>query len=178
MKQLVEIIQADITSLTVDVIVNAANSTLLGGAGVDGAIHKVAGPALLEECRKLGGCETGCSKITKGYNLPSRFVIHTVGPIWQGGGQNEQALLAQCYSSALNLAEQHALRTIAFPCISTGAYGYPFEPACVVALSTIRDYLIHTTFLFEKVLLTCFSNQDYRVFFEIYESQFQKEMTF
>ncbi|HWH70050.1 MAG TPA: O-acetyl-ADP-ribose deacetylase, partial [Candidatus Sulfotelmatobacter sp.] len=125
----IEIMEGDITKQKVDAIVNAANTTLLGGGGVDGAIHRAAGPALLQECRKLGGCPTGEARITQGYNLPAKWVIHTVGPVWRDGRHHEDELLANCYRNALALAEQHGIKTIAFPAISTGAYGFPLEQA-------------------------------------------------
>lgn len=155
----IQILQGDITRQQVDAIVNAANTTLLGGGGVDGAIHRAAGRELIEECRKIGGCPTGESRITRGYNLPAKHVIHTVGPVWHGGRGREEAQLASCYRTALELARDHGLRSIAFPAISTGAYGYPIEDATRVALRTIADFLAKNE-LPAEVRLVCFSERD------------------
>jgi O-acetyl-ADP-ribose deacetylase (regulator of RNase III) len=140
----IQIVQGDITKLDVDAIVNAANTTLLGGGGVDGAIHRAAGPELLVQCRTLGGCEPGQAKITRGYHLPARFVIHTVGPIWHGGKHDEAQTLAGCYRNSLQLAVENEIKTIAFPAISCGAYGYPIEEAAHIALKTTREFLAAT----------------------------------
>src|SRR5512137_3853 len=139
--QEIAVLRADITQLAVDVIVNAANTSLLGGGGVDGAIHRAAGPELVKACRNLGGCPTGSAKITPGFRLPARFVIHAVGPVWRGGGAGEDALLASCYQTALRLSEASGLRSIAFPAISCGVYGFPIERAAGIAVRTIRQAL-------------------------------------
>jgi len=158
-------LQANIVTLSVDAIVNAANSSLLGGGGVDGAIHRAAGPQLLEECRKLGGCKVGDAKLTKGYKLPARFVIHTVGPVWRGGENGEPELLASCYRNSMAIAFKNRMKSIAFPSISTGVYGYPIELAAGVAVKTIRNAIGQPSKI-EEVLFCCFSQKD----LEVYES--------
>ena len=156
-----DILVADITTLPVDAIVNAANRSLLGGGGVDGAIHRAAGPELLQECRTLGGCATGSAKLTRGYRLPARHVIHAVGPVWQGGGSDEDALLASCYRTALALAAEHSLASIAFPAISTGIYAFPADRAARIAVGTVASELSNRPSI-KRAVFCCFSEQSAR----------------
>jgi O-acetyl-ADP-ribose deacetylase len=159
-------VQADITTLEVDAIVNAANSSLLGGGGVDGAIHRRAGPDLLHECRLLGGCETGEAKITGGYRLPARFIIHTVGPVWNGGIRGEAELLASCYRRSLEIAASRGLASIAFPAISTGIFGYPLRQASEIAVATSREFVSEPSSL-REIIFCCFSTGDFQLYSEL-----------
>jgi O-acetyl-ADP-ribose deacetylase (regulator of RNase III) len=164
----IQLLRGDITQLHVDAIVNAANKTLLGGGGVDGAIHRAAGPGLLEECRKLNGCETGEAKITQAFNLPCRFVIHTVGPVWHGGKTGEAGLLANAYQNSLELARQYQLKTIAFPNISTGVYGFPKQEAAQIALQTVREFMRKNT-LPETVIFCVFDDENLSIYRQLSE---------
>ena len=168
------IVEGDITRQQVDAIVNAANTTLLGGGGVDGAIHRAAGPGLLEECRRLGGCATGDAKITGGHALPVRWVIHAVGPVWRGGAHREDELLASCYRRALELAEEHGIHSIAFPSISTGAYGFPIDRACRIAMGEVRGFLEGSPAV-ERVVLVCFGQAAYQEHLAAFEEVFADE---
>ena len=158
-----EIIQGDITKLKVDAIVNAANNSLLGGGGVDGAIHRAAGPELMDFNRKLGGCETGNAKISPGFNLPAKFIIHTVGPVWNGGKYNEDLLLANCYKNSLILARGNKIKSLAFPAISTGIYGFPLEGAAKIAVQTVQEFLRSNGFIL-KVIFVCFDDRTYSIY--------------
>jgi O-acetyl-ADP-ribose deacetylase len=163
MGTLIRAVKADITTLEVDAVVNAANTTLLGGGGVDGAIHHAAGPELLEECRRLGGCPTGEARITRGYRLAAPWIIHTVGPVWKGGSRGEAELLASCYDGCLRLASENELKSIAFPAISTGAYGFPLKLATAIAITAVRRVTDQSDY-FDEVLLCCYSSEDYATY--------------
>ena len=164
--QNIKVIKGDITVLNVEAIVNAANSSLLGGGGVDGAIHRAAGPELLDACRALGGCQTGEAKITSGYRLPAEYVIHAVGPVWKGGQKGEDELLANCYRRAMAIAAQKRIRSIAFPCISTGVYRFPKQRAAAIAVQAVRSALAKGTTV-ESVLFVCFSEEDYAFYLSL-----------
>jgi O-acetyl-ADP-ribose deacetylase (regulator of RNase III) len=164
----IQILKGDITTLKVDAIVNAANTSLLGGGGVDGAIHSAAGPGLLEECKSLGGCPTGEAKITSGYNLPAKFVIHTVGPVWQEGNRNEDELLAACYRNSLRIAENMKMNTIAFPNISTGVYGFPKERAASIAIREVKDFLENNEEI-KKVIFVIFDDENLAIYQRLIE---------
>ncbi|MBW4502456.1 MAG: O-acetyl-ADP-ribose deacetylase [Scytonema hyalinum WJT4-NPBG1] len=173
MENRASVIQDDITQLQVDAIVNAANNSLLGGGGVDGAIHRAAGPELLEECRKLHGCDTGQAKITKGYHLTAKWVIHTVGPVWEGGNSDEDELLAQCYRNSLALAVQNGIKTIAFPAISTGAYGFPLHRATKIAVSEVNKFLQSNDSL-EQAIFVCFGQNAYNCYLQVMQEITQR----
>jgi O-acetyl-ADP-ribose deacetylase (regulator of RNase III) len=170
-----DVVTGNITRCDVDAIVNAANSSLLGGGGVDGAIHRAAGPDLVHECRLLGGCKTGQAKITKGYRLPARQIIHTVGPVWRGGENGEPELLAACYGSSLEVAQRHGLRSVAFPAISTGIFGYPMAAAAQVAASTVASWVRAEPGAFDCILFVCFDEQATNIFAAAVERELTAE---
>jgi O-acetyl-ADP-ribose deacetylase (regulator of RNase III) len=171
MKERIEIIEGDITKQEVDAIVNAANTSLLGGGGVDGAIHRAAGPGLLDETRKIGGCPTGEARVSKGYRLPARWVIHTVGPVWAGGHKNEENLLANCYKNSLRAAVEHGVKTMAFPSISTGAYRFPLDRATEIAMIETKEFL-ETDKTIEKVIFVCFGEKALKTYREVFKRVF------
>lgn len=175
MKTRIALVVGDITGMDVEAVVNAANTTLLGGGGVDGAIHRAAGPKLLAECALLGGCATGQAKMTKGYNLKARSVIHTVGPVWRGGKSNEEQLLAGCYYNCLELARLNKIRSIAFPAISTGAYRFPFESAAAIALGTIGTYIAQYPDVFEKIVFVLFSPEALTIYQVLFRKIFHDD---
>lgn len=162
----IQLIQEDITKLNVDAIVNAANTSLLGGGGVDGAIHKAAGKELLETCKRLNGCRTGEAKITPGFKLPARYIIHTVGPVWQKGAYDEENLLKSCYLKSLQIANSKMMNTVAFPNISTGVYGFPKTKAAKIAIKTVKEYLLHYQYP-KKVYFVCFDNDNFKIYKEL-----------
>lgn len=168
----IEIIKADITKLEIDAIVNAANNSLMGGGGVDGAIHRAAGIELKEYCSKIGGCKTGEAKITPAFNLPCKYIIHTVGPVWNNGTDNEKNLLENCYANSLKLAFENGVKTIAFPCISTGAYRFPFDKAAVIALNTITSFLKENN-CFNTINLVVFNESDFEQYLRVQKKYFQ-----
>jgi O-acetyl-ADP-ribose deacetylase len=163
MKTTIEVLQADITKLAVDAIVNAANTSLLGGGGVDGAIHRAAGPKLLEFNRKLNGCATGEAKISPGFNLPAEFIIHTAGPVWHGGNNNEDVLLANCYKNCLKIAAENEIKSIAFPAISTGVYGFPHERAADIAVNEVKNFIAASDNI-EKIIFVCFDTSTFNLY--------------
>jgi O-acetyl-ADP-ribose deacetylase (regulator of RNase III) len=171
MKERIEIIEGDITKQEVDAIVNAANTSLLGGGGVDGAIHRAAGPGLLDETRKIGGCPTGEARVSKGYRLPAKWVIHTVGPVWAGGHKNEENLLANCYKNSLRAAVEHGVKTMAFPLISTGAYRFPLDRAAEIAMIETKEFL-ETDKTIEKVIFVCFGEKALKTYREVFKRVF------
>lgn len=171
----IRLVLGDITKLAYDAIVNAANRSLLGGGGVDGAIHRAAGPELLEACRLLNGCETGQAKITKAFRLPAKYVIHTVGPIWNGGNMNEEKLLEQCYHNSLKLGKEYGCQTIAFPNISTGVYRFPKQKAAQIALKTVAD-MLKSESSFQEIAFVCFDDDNFRIYQELIPEYFPKEV--
>jgi O-acetyl-ADP-ribose deacetylase (regulator of RNase III) len=172
MEARISIVQGDITKQEVDAIVNAANTSLLGGGGVDGVIHRAAGPELLEETRKIGGCPTGESRVSKGYRLPAKWVIHTVGPVWKGGRKNERDFLANCYRNSLKAGVELGVKTIAFPSISTGAYGFPLDQATEIAMRETKEFLA-TDKTMEKVIFVCFGDEAFRTYQEVFKRIFE-----